>query len=124
MKKRNYKFLVSILLIALLGGGFAMFGSWWVIAIAAFLVTSLIAQRPSRSFWSGFIGIFLLWSILAWSMDFANDQILSQKVAHLLPLGGSSIALILVTAVVGALIGGLAALSGAYLRLLLSAKAK
>ena len=124
MKKRNYKFIVSILLVALLSGGFGMFGPWWVIAVAAFLVTSLIAQKPSRSFWSGFIGIFLLWSVLALVIDFSNGQILSQKIARLLPLGGSSIALILVTAIVGALVGGLAALTGAYLRLLLSTKPK
>ncbi|MBS1936171.1 MAG: hypothetical protein JST96_19380, partial [Bacteroidetes bacterium] len=41
---------------------------------------------------------------------------LSQKIAQVLPLGGSVVALILVTAFVGALVAGFAALAGSYVR--------
>jgi hypothetical protein len=41
---------------------------------------------------------------------------LSTKVANILPLGGSYIALIVVTATVGALLGGLASLTGSFVR--------
>jgi hypothetical protein len=37
-------------------------------------------------------------------------------VAQILPLGGSYIALIAVTAIVGALLGGLASLTGSFVR--------
>lgn len=48
-------------------------------------------------------------------IDVKNEHILSQKIAQLFPLGGSSFLLILVTALVGALVGGLAAMSGSSL---------
>jgi hypothetical protein len=49
-------------------------------------------------------------------IDAQNDSILSQRMASLFPLGGSSALIILITAVVGAIVGGLSALSGSFLR--------
>jgi hypothetical protein len=46
-----------------------------------------------------------------------NQGILSAKIASVLPLGGSAVLLILVTAIVGGLVAGFAAMSGSYLRL-------
>jgi hypothetical protein len=43
-------------------------------------------------------------------------SILSSRVAGILPLGGSGIAILLVTAFVGALVGGGGALTAAFLR--------
>jgi hypothetical protein len=53
---------------------------------------------------------------LAVWIDSKNESLLSQKIAQLFPLGGSSVLLIIVTALFGALVGGFAALSGAALR--------
>ena len=61
------------------------------------------------------MGIFLLWFVVAFWIDTTNDNILSHKIAQLFPLGGSSMLLIFVTAFIGALVGGLAAMSGASL---------
>jgi hypothetical protein len=61
------------------------------------------------------LGIFLLWSIVALWIDLKNESILSHKIAQIFPLGGSSFLLILTTAVIGALVGGFAAMSGASL---------
>jgi hypothetical protein len=49
-------------------------------------------------------------------MDLANEGVLSVKIASLLPLGGSKWLLMIVTAFVGGLVAGFAALSGSYLR--------
>lgn len=65
---------------------------------------------------SGFLGVFLIWGILAWWIDAKNNSILSQKIAQLLPLGGSSVLLILLTAFIGALVAGFAGLTGSYIR--------
>jgi hypothetical protein len=110
------KYIISILLTALLSFVTGLFLPWWSIAFAAFLVSALIRQKPSMSFLSGFLGVFLLWEILAWWIDNKNDSILSQKIAQIIPLGGSTILLILLTSVTGALVGGFAALAGSYLR--------
>ena len=89
---------------------------WWGIAIAAFLVSAAIPQKPGYSFLSGFLGVFLLWEVLAWWIDNKNNGILSQKIAVLIPLGGSTVLLIVITSLVGALVAGSAALAGCYAR--------
>jgi uncharacterized membrane protein SpoIIM required for sporulation len=110
------RFLLAILLTAALGFIAGKFLPWWSIAIVAFLVALLLPQRIGKSFLAGFLGIFLLWSLIAFWIDTKNNSLLSQKVASLFYLGGSSVLLILVTALIGALVGGFAAMSGASLR--------
>jgi len=112
--RRPMKFVIITLLIALLSFLSGLYLPWWGFAVAAFLVSALIQQRPGLAFLAGFTALFLLWAGLSWSMDAPNNSILSKKIAEILPLDGSSVALILVTALVGALVGGLAALTGSY----------
>ena len=109
------KFLLATLLTALLSFIAGIFLPWWSIAIIAFLISLVVRQSMSRSFLAGFAGIFLLWSLVALWIDIRNEHILSRKIAQLFPLGGSSFLLILVTALVGALVGGFAAMSGSSL---------
>lgn len=110
------KFIVSVLLIALLSFLGGLYLPWWGIAMAAFIVSALIPQRPGLAFLSGFLALFLLWGLFAWGIDAANASILSKKISRILPLGGSPYLLILVTALVGALVGGGAALTASFLR--------
>ncbi len=110
------KFIVSILLIAILSFAIGLYLPWWSLALVAFLVAALIHQRAGKAFLSGFLGLFLLWGILAFIIDQNNQHILSHKVAQLLPLGGSSFMLILVTAFIGGLVAGFAAMAGSYVR--------
>jgi hypothetical protein len=110
------RFLLATLLTASLSFIAGLYIPWWSIAIVAFLVALLIKQRFGVAFLSGFLGIFLLWGVLTFWIDAANNHILSHKIAQLFPLGGSSFLLILVTAFVGALVGGFAAISGSSLR--------
>ena len=110
------KFIVSVLLTALLSFAAGLYLPWWSIALCAFIVSVLILQQPFKAFLAGFVGVFLLWLIFSWSIDSANHQILSHKIARIFPLGGVSFLLVLVTSLVGGLVSGLAALSGSYLR--------
>jgi len=110
------KFLATTLLIGLFSFVCGLYLPWWTVAPIAFIVSLVIPQRPLPSFLSGFLALFLLWGGLAVTADLANGSILSAKVASLLPLGGSSYALVLVTAVVGALVGGGGALTAAFLK--------
>src|SRR5688572_4627147 len=109
------KFLLATILTTLFAFISGLFLPWWLIAIVAFLVALLIKQSPGRSFLSGFIALFLLWSLLAFWIDLKNESILSRKVAQLFSLGESSIALVLITGLIGALVAGFAAMSGAAL---------
>jgi len=110
------KFLISIILIALLSFAVGLYLPWWSLALVAFLVAILIHQRAGKSFLTGFLALFFLWGIMAFVIDQQNQQILSAKVSQMLPLGGSGIALILVTGLIGGLVAGFAAMSGSYLR--------
>lgn len=110
------KFLVNTLLIALLCFVGGLFFPNWIIAPIAFVVSLLLPMRPPLAFLSGFLALFLLWGGLALAANLANGGILATRIALLLPLSGSSYALILVTALVGALVGGGGALTASYLK--------
>ncbi len=110
------KLIVAIILTALLAFVGGLYLPWWSVAIAAFLAALLIPLRSGKAFLSGFLGVFILWALLAWRIDMNNEGILSKKVAEIFHLGGSSFLLILVTAFIGALVGGIAAMSGSFLR--------
>lgn len=105
---------MSTILIALLAFALGLYMPWWTIAIAAFIISLLIHQRPGLSFLSGFTAIFVLWAILSWSITAANDNMLAAKIATVLPLGGSVFALVMVTALVGALVGGFASIAASF----------
>ena len=110
------KILVAILLTALIAWVAGIWLPWWSIAIVALLVAIIIPQRAGRAFLSGFLGIFILWCLLALWIDIKNQGILASKIAAVLPLGGSAILLILVTGIIGGLVGAFGAMSGSYLR--------
>ncbi len=111
------KFFVSILLIAVLSFISGLFLPWWGIAIDAFLVAIIIPQRSYMAFFSGFLGVFLLWAGLAWWIDMKNNGVLSHKMANVLPLGGNYLLVILASGLVGGLVAAFASLSGSYLRM-------
>jgi hypothetical protein len=108
------RFILATLLTLTLSYISGLFLPWWSIAPVAFLVALLIRQAAGISFLSGFLGVFLLWSVLAFWIDSRNDGILSARIANVLPLGGSGVLLILVTGFVGGLVAGMAALCGGY----------
>lgn len=110
------KFLLAVLLTALLCFIAGLYLPWWSIAPVAFLVALLLGLGVGRSFLAGFTGVFLLWALLATWIDIKNNSVLSHKIALLFPLGGSTFLLILITALVGALVGGFAAMAGGSLR--------
>lgn len=112
------KIIVAIVLTAFLAYVVGIYSTlpWWLFAVTSFLVALAVNQKPGKSFLAGFLGLFLLWAVLAFMKDAANDHLLSAKVAQLILKSNSSIAIILVTGVVGGLVSGLAALTGSYLR--------
>lgn len=109
------KFIVTTVLIALLSFISGLFLPWWTIAVVAFVVSALIPQQPWVAFLAGFVALFLLWGGMALGIDLANGSILSTRVAGILPLHDSSWALVLVTGLVGALVGGGGSLTASYL---------
>ncbi len=107
---------MALLLTVLLSFAAVLFLPWWIIAVTAFVVAVSIPQKGYLAFLSGFAALFLLWGIQALIIDANNHHLLSVKIAQLLPLGGSYILLIIITAFIGGLVAGMAALTGSFLR--------
>ena len=113
----DMKFFNSFLLTALLSFIAGIYISyWWFFAVIAFLVAVLIHQKGFKAFFAGFLALFILWFVLAFWMDLSNEGVLSVKIATLLSLDGSKWLLMIITASMGGLVAGFAALSGSYLR--------
>ena len=112
------KFILSILLVGLVTYAIGIYGTlpWWSFVVTNLIISIALPIKPVQSFIAGALGVGALWAGLAFGIDLANNHILSTKVAQILPLGGSYIALIIVTAFVGALLGGLASLTGSFVR--------
>jgi hypothetical protein len=101
--------LFLIILILSLLSGFIL--PWWVVAIIAFIAAWLFGKTSGRSFWAAFLAVALAWAILALIRSIPNENILAGRVSALFHLPGWFF-MVLVTAVIGGLVGGMAAWSG------------
>ena len=110
------KFTISIILTILLSFCACLYFPWWSIAIVAFLVAALIPQTPFGSFVAGFIALFLLWGILCFWISTNNNDILAHRVSLLIFKTDNPFLLIISSALTGALVAGLAALTASYIR--------
>lgn len=84
---------------------------WWSIAIGAAGVAYLAGNKGFISFIAGFLSIALLWGLFAFYIDLTTSSILTDKVNQLLPVNAFAL-----TILVGGLVGGFAALTGALLK--------
>ncbi len=110
------KFSFAVVLTALLSAAFSLFLPWWSIAPAAFAAAVALPQKPLPSFAAGFIGLLLLWGGLSAYLSMKNGHVLAHKVSLLILKSDQPMMLILLTACTGALVGGLAALAGSFVR--------
>ncbi|MEX0773468.1 MAG: hypothetical protein WD038_09890 [Balneolales bacterium] len=107
-----------ILLLALV---LQLFMPWWSVALASVILGAGLGQKSTHAFLAGFYGIGLLWLSASSYIHFANDGILSGRVATMMGLP-NAFSIILVTVLVGAMVGGLASLTGFLLKDLLITK--
>jgi len=110
------KFTGALIVTALLSFIGCMYFPWWTIAVAAFITALLIHQRSWKAFLAGFIALLLLWGGLAFWIDVKNDSILSVRISQLMGIGNDPVILILITGLIGGLVGGFAAMSASFLR--------
>lgn len=113
------KFITAFILSVLVAYAIYLFSDilpWWSFAAGSLIVGLAVPQKAWLCWLSGFTGLFICWWILAFSASSSNQHLLAGKMAAVLPLGGSALAIIFLTAFLAALIGGFAALTGHYLR--------
>ena len=99
------------LIIFILTLAFGFISSWWFAAIIAFAAAFYAGKTGPQAFWSGFGAVFLVWIVLILFKTVPNDHILASRVATLFHLP-NWILLMLITALIGGLVAGMAALSG------------
>ena len=108
------KFAIQIVAVALIGALLQTFFPWWTMAIGAFAVGFLFASNGWKSFFAGLLGVGLLWFVIALYLDQQTGSILTQKVAGLFPTKNVPL-LMLLTSLLGGLVGGFASLTGSVL---------
>ena len=115
------RFLIQISLIALACFLSELIFPWWTAAVSTFVVTAVYPNSGFRSFLAGFLGVGLMWLFTAIYFSISTDYILTEKVADLMQMGRPGV-LIVVTAFIGAIIGGMAGMTGSQLHRLLKEK--
>jgi len=110
------RFTLATLLTLTLSFLVGLFLPWWSIALVAFLVALLIKQEIGWAYLSAFTAIFFLWGGLATVINIQNKGVLAQRIAQLFPLNGNAVYLLMLTAIVGGLVAGFAAMSGSSIR--------
>jgi fucose permease len=118
------KFILKVILIAALSYITGLFLPWWAVVLCGFLVGALIPTAGYNSFLSGFLGVGLLWLIFAFALHNNSDGILTDRIAQLFSLGQPAF-MIVISAFIGGLAGGLGALTGSqFYRLFAKEKKK
>ena len=110
------KFFGSILALMLLSLGLGIMLPWWSVALAGFFVGFALPQKPILAFLAGFTAIFICWLGLAGWMSAQNGHILAKRMAALFLQQEQPMLLLLATAIIGAVMGGVATWSGNLVR--------
>lgn len=105
------RFLVQVILTSFLSYMLQQFIAPWIVVPVAMFVALMTQDNASAAFLGGFAAISLLWMVKATIIDVYTNSILSVKVAAVLGFR-SSIMLILLTGLIGGVLGGLGAASG------------
>ncbi|MFT4663981.1 MAG: hypothetical protein ACI8YQ_000759 [Polaribacter sp.] len=107
------KFILTLLSIAGLSALAQFYFPWWVMTIVCFLIGGVAGMKGFGSFLTGFLAIAILWGGYAFYLDMESAGILSARMAEIPEgLGVDGKMLILVTALIGGLVGGMATLTG------------
>jgi len=112
MKSFGLLFLLVLLACALV----QLFLPWWMLVPVCLLLAFWRNPSGGRAFAAGLLGAGLSWGLPAAWLASHGAGLLATRVATLLPLGGSTPLLVLVSGLVAGLVGGLACLSGTWLR--------
>jgi len=94
-----------------------LFLPWWALLIFAFILGAALFDKSFLALITGFTAAFSAWGLQVIYIDIANQSILSTRMAELLGVGQSWI-VILLTAMIGGIIGGMGTLLGTRFRLL------
>ncbi|RRA99000.1 hypothetical protein [Larkinella rosea] len=114
--------MLPFLVIAVLSAVAQLFLPWWSIAVVTFGVCFWRSRTGWRAFGNGFSGIAVVWFVYALLIHVQTDGILTGRMADLLFKTKMPVLLLLVTPLMGGLVGGFAGLAGRQVRAVFAAK--
>ena len=109
------KFVARFILITVLGYFLPFYLPWWSLMVLAFAVGYFIPGNGFLVFNAGFLGGGLVWLGLSLKLDLASGSALSEKMVQLFPFEDATM-LIIISGLIGALIGGFSAIAGSSFR--------
>ncbi len=121
------RFIITLIILIIAVAAAQLYFPWWSMVIACYVVGGLAGMRGWSSFVAGFLGVFLLWGGYAFFLS-QQGSTLPMKMASIFnnldaTFGDSSVyILILATALMGALLGGMATMTGSFGRNMLRSK--
>lgn len=92
-----------------------LFLPWWSAIIPCLIFGAWLLYNPTQAFIYGFAGAGLAWGLQALYIHTASGGILTSRISVMLGVG-SSVLVLGITFLIGALIGGFATLTGYYFR--------
>lgn len=104
-------FIFRLILISVFTYLLGMIAPWWSAILTAAVIAFLMPGNNFNVFLSGFMGVGLIWMVMAWKLDVETSSIMSEKMIALFPMDEVNM-LIIATAIVGGLAGALGAFSG------------
>lgn len=91
---------------------------WWALAFIATAAVFFLPLSGGKAFATGFATGTLLWMTVALLQNAGNGGLLSGRIGQLF-MGLQGFQLLLITGLLGGLLAGFGALTGAYLRLMI-----
>jgi hypothetical protein len=113
--------MLLFFLIAILSFLTQLFLPWWSLAIVAFGCSFFLGKKAAQTFLIGFLACGLVWLLMALFIHFSKGDVMTDRIAVLLSLPSSWL-LYLISFLIAGIVGGLAALSGFYLRMIMKDK--
>ncbi len=108
--------MIQIVLIALFSLLAQLWLPWWSIVVVAFGVCAWRSAGAGQAFGSGFAGVALVWLLYALLIHVRTNGIFTGRMSELLFKANLPVVLVLITAGLGGLVGGVAGLAGHFVR--------
>ncbi|HAP68930.1 MAG TPA: hypothetical protein DCR04_04275 [Flavobacteriales bacterium] len=109
--------LIRIVLIVVLSAVAQTYFPWWSAVVVALIVETVLGKGSnSTSFFSGFYGLAIPWMVLALYIDNKSESVLSIRILELFQLPQFRVVIIVLTGLVGGLVGGLGSVAGGWIK--------
>ena len=111
--------MVLFFLIAVLSFLLQLFLPWWIMVAIAFALSFFMGKSFRSVFFSGFSGCGFSWLLMAAYVHFTKGDLMTGRISQLLSLN-SPILIFLMTFLISAIVGGVAAFAGLSLKKVIS----